>query len=259
MSTLHDVRVVVAGGGLAGLSAAFELSRRGAARARARGPTPARRPRPHRSRRRRRPRRSRRRVHRSAARCDPRPGREPAAAARRRAPRRVRPGAPARPAHDHPSLHRPRRGGRSTRRLRPIVDAYRDAGGTWDTAAAVAHRAADGRRPGAGRPGVDPGQRGPRLRRGAARLLSRRTRRVVGPGARRSDARRRTARPHPGVSRARRQRSPDRGARAARRASRPHRRGRRGACHRPGWTRRPRRRSPAPTAGGIRSPPTTPW
>ena len=246
------MRVVVAGGGLAGLSAAFELSRRGArvhvleARPRLGGRV--------------RTDRDADGVHaeaggefidqtsrtRSAAWPRACGCRSSACSAPGSAWRSGTAGAP-------PSIaHRPRRGGRSRaacgRSSRHI--ATPGARGTPPRPSPSRGRRsmgwcppAPGRRSGAG---ADP-----RLRRGAARLLSRRTRRVVGAGARRSAARRRTARPHPGVSRARRQRSPDCGARAAHRAPRPHRRGCRGASHRPGSDAASASRSPAPTADVI--------
>ena len=62
---LDGIQALVAGAGLAGLSAAHALSRRGADRARGRGARSRRRTRPHRARRRRRPCRGWRRVHRS--------------------------------------------------------------------------------------------------------------------------------------------------------------------------------------------------
>ena len=137
MSTLHDVRVVVAGGGLAGLSAAFELSRRGArvhvleARPRLGG---------------------RVRTDRDAEGVHAEAGGEfidqpqdairgLAASLRLPLVGVLRAGFGLALRHGRrTTLHRsPAAPWRAlTRRLRPIVEAYRDAGGTWDTAAAVA-------------------------------------------------------------------------------------------------------------------------
>ena len=156
MSALHDVRVVVAGGGLAGLSAAFELSRRGArvhvveARSRLGG---------------------RVRTDRDADGVHAEAGGEfidqphdaiRGLAARLRLPLVgvLRAGFGLALRHGRrTTIHRsPAAPWRAlTRRLRPIVDAYRDAGGTWDSAAAVAiaRQTVDGLVPaGAGSPGA---------------------------------------------------------------------------------------------------------
>jgi monoamine oxidase len=137
MSALHQVRVVVAGGGLAGLSAALELSRRGAlvhlveARSRLGG---------------------RVRTDRDADGVHAEAGGEfidqphdaiRGLAANLRLPlvSVLREGFGLALRHGRrTTLHRSPAAPWQmlTRRLRPIVDAYRDAGGTWDTAAAVA-------------------------------------------------------------------------------------------------------------------------
>jgi len=137
MSTLHDVRVVVAGGGLAGLSAAFALSRRGArvhlldARSRLGGRV--------------RTDRDADGVHAEAGgEFIDRPHdaiRGLAASLRLPLVAVLRAGFGLALRHGgRTTIHRsPAAPWRAlTRRLRPIVDAYRDAGGTWDTAAAAA-------------------------------------------------------------------------------------------------------------------------
>jgi len=158
MSRLHQVRVVVAGGGLAGLSAAFELSRRGVhvhvleVRPRLGG---------------------RVRTERDADGVHAEAGGEfidqphdaiRGLAATLRLPLVgvLRAGFGLALRHGRQTIiHRsPARPWRAlTRRLRPIVEAYREAGGSWDSAAAaaIARRtveeivAATGRRSGSGR------------------------------------------------------------------------------------------------------------
>ena len=137
MATLDQVRVVVAGGGLAGLSAAFELSRRGArvhvleARARLGGRV--------------RTERDDDGIHAEAGGefIDQPQDAIRALAARLQLPLVgvLRAGFGLALAHGgRTTLHRSpaRPWSTLTRRLRPIVDAFRDAGGTWETATAAA-------------------------------------------------------------------------------------------------------------------------
>jgi monoamine oxidase len=153
MSTLDRVRVVVAGGGLAGLTAAFELSRRGArvhvveARPRLGG---------------------RVRTDRDADGVHAEAGGEfidqPHAAIRGLAATLrlplvgvLRAGFGLALRHGRrTTIHRsPDAPWRAlSRRLRPVVDAYRDAGGTWDSAAAaaIARQAVDDLVPAGARP-----------------------------------------------------------------------------------------------------------
>jgi monoamine oxidase len=153
MSSLHEVRVVVAGGGLAGLTAADELSRRGVgvhvveARATLGG---------------------RVRTDRDADGIHAEAGGEfidqphdairgLAASLRLPLVGVLRAGFGLALRHGRrTSIHRsPAAPWRElTRRLRPIADAYRDAGGTWDTAAAaaVARRTVDDLVPAGARP-----------------------------------------------------------------------------------------------------------
>jgi monoamine oxidase len=137
MPALHEMRVVVAGGGLAGLSAAFELSRRGVqvhvldARSRLGGRV--------------RTDRDKDGVHAEAGGefIDQPHDALRSLAARLRLPLVgvLRAGFGLALRHGRrTTIHRsPAAPWRAlTRRLRPVVEAYRDAGGTWDTAAAVA-------------------------------------------------------------------------------------------------------------------------